>query len=313
MIAPHPSTSPPSAAGSAISPREIERLRDETFRRRRELRLSGVGAVARFIDRVGFAFLYRAGSELPSVWEAIAARRNPSLPRHIQSHDGVGLAWEAKDVLAARKRIFYGKLLRRSPTLVSLQLFPAFYALSGNRGDGEDHLRAARTGRLSQAARAIAELLSSNPPLTTLDLKGLSGHLGPGRRAAFDRAMAELQERLLVVKYAEIYRPRFTFLWGPLHLWLPEPIAASRELEPLAARVRILERYLQMRWVASAAEMERLFGWPRPEIAAALARLTGEGKARPQRVHGLSRPGFAAAGIDRALRRIRREGGGRRS
>jgi hypothetical protein len=285
---------------------DLERLRDLTFHRRPELRLRSVVAVRRFVDRTGFAFLYRARrSELPSVWGAIAARREPRLPRHIQRHAGVSLAWEAKHVLAERKQIFYGKLIRRSPTLVSLDLFPAFYALSGNAGADEDHLRWARAGRLSRLAARIMEALLEGPPLSTFDLKARTGQVGPRGRPAFDRAIAELQEKMLAVKYAEVYEPRFTFIWGPLHRWLPEPVARSRGLDAARAREVILERYLLARWASTEREIELLLGWPRPAIAAALAALRARGRIEPREARGARGLLHAVRGIEQALTRLR--------
>ena len=263
-----------------IDAAEIDLLRDVTFRRRTDLRLKDLRGIERFVGQVGFAFLYRVkGWELPSVWGAITGRRHPVLPEHTHHDPAVGLAWEAKDVLAARRRIFYGKLLRRAPTLVSLELFPAFYALSGNRGADDDYLRWARDGRLSPAARRIMEVLIGGPPSPTADLKARSSHAGPGRRAAFDRAMAELQERLLVVKYAEVYDPKFTFIWGPLHRWLPHRVEEARRLDPARAREAVLARHLEVHWAVREREAERLFGWARPAISAAAEGLIGRGLA----------------------------------
>jgi hypothetical protein len=285
---------------------DLEALRDITFCRRPDLRLRSVRDVEKFVNRVGFAFLYRTGgSDLPSVWEAIAGRRSPALPRHTHRHPGVGLAWEAKDVLPVRRKIYYGKILRRSPTLVSLELFPAFYALSGNRGDDDDHRRLARAGLLSLIARRIIEVLVASLPLTTHDLKALTGHAGPARRAAFDRGIAELQARMLIVKYAELYEPKFTFLWGPLHRWLPQPIARSQELDRHRARRAILERYLAVRWAAGALEIGALFGWPAPDVVEGLESMVGAGLLRRRTLRGSPRPVYAVAGIDAAIARLR--------
>jgi hypothetical protein len=289
-----------------INDRDLEALRDITFRRRPDLRLRDVPSILRFVDRVGFAFLYRAGSELPSVWGAVAGRRNPVLPRHTHQDEGVGLAWEAKDVLAARRKIFYGKLIHGSPTLVSLELFPAFYALSGNRGEDGDHLRWAREGLLGHAARRIIEVLIRNPPLTTADLKVQSGFSGSRRRYAFDKAMAELQGKLLVVKYAELYDPKFTFIWGPLHRWLHGPIERARELAPLEARAAILRKHLETKWAVEADEVEKLFGWARPAVREAFAALAAEGFLEERPAGSRDRTVLARRGIDRAITRLRR-------
>jgi hypothetical protein len=216
----------------------------------------------------------------------------------------VGLAWEAKDVLAARRKIYYGKILRRSPTLVSLELFPAFYALSGNRGNDEDYLQWSRAGQLSFPGRRIMEVLLKNPPLTTGDLRKLTGYVGSGKRYVFDRAMAELQEMMLVVKYGELYDPKFTFLWGPLHRWLPRGIQQARRIDPDRARREILGRYLEVRWAARDREIRDLLGWAPPAITSTLESLAREGRVIPCQIRGERGVSHAVPGLVGALKKI---------
>src|SRR5207253_4331016 len=65
--------------------------------------------------------------------------------------------WGWKDELAADKRLYYGKLLVKKPTFVSMKLLPIFYATFGRAGDADDHLEDVRAGRLSEIARRIIE------------------------------------------------------------------------------------------------------------------------------------------------------------
>lgn len=65
----------------------------------------------------------------PCLWVAVSGRRHPRWPRHTHHDSAVLLTWELKDILPAKRLVYYGKLLKGRPTLVWLELFPAFVAL----------------------------------------------------------------------------------------------------------------------------------------------------------------------------------------
>jgi len=111
----------------------ISTLRDRRYHRTPEGRIHTEAAARAFVDEVGFCFLFgERGIEIPTLWGAICGADRP-VPRHHDDAD-LGRAWNWKDSLPARGEVFYGKLLRAKPTLVSLALLPTFYALSPNYG-----------------------------------------------------------------------------------------------------------------------------------------------------------------------------------
>ena len=119
------------AAPATLPLREdLERARDRAFRRLPARRVKSERDALAFVEEVGVcSTFYRFPEGLACLWEAVVGRRDPRWPRRSHHDAGVGLTWELKDRLPARRAVYYGKLLKGRPVLVALDLFPAFYAL----------------------------------------------------------------------------------------------------------------------------------------------------------------------------------------
>lgn len=181
---------------------QIESLRDYIYRRTPQRQVRTVEEALEFINEVGFCFAFAArNSELPCLWHATCGERNPQWPEHTHHDPYVSLVWVAKDALAAERKIYYGKALKRRPSMISLEYFPCFYAVSGRNEKPDDYLALYMRGELSPQAKHIMDALSESSPQTTAELKMSSGLSHPRKRYAFDRAMAELQMNLYVVKF----------------------------------------------------------------------------------------------------------------
>jgi hypothetical protein len=241
-----------------LSLERLEELRDITYQRTSDMRIRTLSEVVDFINVNGMVFAFRAkASELPCLWHAACGERSPEIPVHTHHDPNLGLVWKAKDILPMEKKIYYGKALRKTPTMISLKLFPYFYAVKGYPADP---FKALPRESLSQTAVKIVKALENGPPMTTRELKIASGCSSSGRRYIFDKAMAELQELLLIVKIAEEYEP-FTFIWGRLDRWLTSEVENSRKLNPDEARYTLLNKYFSRVIAARADHIIRLFGW----------------------------------------------------
>ena len=255
-----------------LSIEDLERLRDTTYHRTPVLRIRTVEEAAEFIDQSGMAFAFKAmNSELPCLWHAACGERNPVLPEHTHHDPAIGLVWEVKDILPLTKRIYYGKALRKTPTMISLELFPSFYATKGY-GDEEETMYHSFRQKLSRSAYRILDVLRSSPPLPTRELKIASGNSGPEKRYQFDRAMAELQELLLIVKIEETSDP-FSFVWGRLDRWLVREVQLARNISREAGRFKVLEKYFSRVVTSTPEQIRRLFKWNIKEIETALGSL----------------------------------------
>jgi hypothetical protein len=93
---------------------------------------------------------------------------------------------------------------------------------------------------------------------------------------SFDRAIAELQEKMFLVKVAELDDP-FTFVWAPMRNVHKAAIRKARRITPETARAKILERYFQNQCVSTVPAIGRLFRWERQVIFHTLGRLVRDG------------------------------------
>jgi len=277
---------PLSAPLQRLTWEEIERRRDRIYRRRKELRVTSVAEALDFVNQVGLCFAFAARrSELPCLWHAVCGERNPQMPEHIQHDWSIGLVWETKDVLAAERKIYYGKALRSRPSMISLTFFPHFYRARGLRGEADEYLEQYRRGELSPGAKRILDALVRRSPQITRELKSASGLSSPSQRGEFDRTMAELQMKFLVVKVAELYEP-FTFVWDLVLRRFAQEVEMARAIEPQQARIGILEKYFATVLVSSETQITRLFGWESEDVREALSVLQAERKVTPVAIEG---------------------------
>jgi hypothetical protein len=198
----------------------------------------------------------------------------------------VGLTWQLKDDLPAARRVYYGKLLRGRPVLVALDLFPAFYALVRGRQRARDYLAEYEAGRLSLTARRLMDAMRREHPQYTRQLRANAFLLEPSRTREFERAMAELQQGLWVVKSEERYEPSFSYRWELVEAWLPDLVAAGRRLRRPAALDRLIGRYVAGAAYTTPARLRRIFAVPAAEVEASVARLVRAGALREVAVDG---------------------------
>ena len=200
-------------------PSDIEEHRDRFWRREESLRVETVEDAERFIDRVGFAAcLTDARRPGPSLYVAVCGRRDAVMPRHVQKDEEASHTWTLKDEILGRGRVYYAKLARGRATFVAPRMIPYFHAVWGVRRSEEER-------RLSRPARALLKTLRREWEIATIDLRRESGVTD---RAAFSRAIDELQAAMLVVPSAVVYRP-FTYIWT---------LAVGRFPDELRRRVR---------------------------------------------------------------------------
>lgn len=263
----------------------LERHRDFHFRRTRARRVTGEKSALRFINEVGFCAAFTAGLGVPALREAIAGEREPALPEHIQHDWAIGMTWRLKDVLPARRLVYYGKVLAGRPSFISLKLLPAFLRL---RVAPAGYRVMYQRGTLSHCARLVMDALSRRGPAETRALKLASGYASAAKRAIFDRAMKELQENFLALKVEERYDP-FTYVWDTLeHRWA-DALRAARRLRRSEAAYQLVARYFEMAAFGNERALARLLGIPAPMVEQAARRLEREGRlARRRRIAGLA-------------------------
>ena len=255
---------------------DLEKQRDRRFRRLPRLRVHSERTALQFVDDVGFCLVFtNRTQQLPCLWVAVCGRRDPVFPEHSHHDPELMLAWNLKDRLPAKRRVYYGKLILGKPSMVSLAHFADFYALHGPVHD-EQYLYDYEDGLLSRAAKQIMDALIERHPQTTKELK-LSTRLATSKnRPIFDQAIAELQRKLYITMIEARYEPTFTYVWDLLEAWLPKPVARGREIPRHEAIYHLAKQYLSVVFYASLTQIERVLGVPRVEVEEAVSRLYAE-------------------------------------
>jgi hypothetical protein len=274
---------------------EVERWRDRVHRRTQRRSVRTKRSAVEFINDVGFCFAFKAqNSEAPCLWHASCGERYPVFPRHTHHDPHISFVWKMKDILPAERKVYYGKLLKGRPTLVSLEYLPYFYVLSGRKGTAMEYLDEFRAGTLSPVAKTIVEALSDSSPQVTKGLKLACGLTAKSRRKEFDAAIAELQKGMFIVKVAEHDDP-FTFEWDLVSRRFRKEVSFARKISEDQARKRLLQRYFRNQLLGTTASIKLLFGWNKQSIFRSLGQLGSEGiiipnvllKEKPGRYYAL--------------------------
>jgi len=143
---------------------------------------------------------------------------------------------------------------------VILPPIPAFYAQIRGRERARDYRMEYEAGRLTLCARRIMDALVAEHPQYTRGLRASCFMLEARQTREFERAMAELQQGLWIVKTEERYEPSFSYRWDLLEHWLPSAVAAGLTGE-----------------AGLSGELDRLFADPRLTGAEVSALVTDAG------------------------------------
>ncbi len=267
-----------SGGGRAL-PAAIQRLRDQAWRRRRELRLRTPAQARAFVRKVGFCLFWPThGVDLPNLLQAIAGNGRPLTTGY--DDPAIGRSWNWKDQALDKRWWYYGKLIRRRATLVSLDLLPSFYALSENYGDPNDYLIEYREGRLSAEAKSVFEALLTQGPLDAVRLRSEARLASSSAKSRFDRALAELQAglKVLPVGVAEAGAWKYAFVYELVERWFPDLPNQARDLATSEARWRIVRQLLANLMAADRGSLLRSLGWKPAELERALGPRLSSGE-----------------------------------
>lgn len=257
------------------APLELDALeghRDHHFRRTAKRRVAGEKSALAFINEVGFCTGFSAGLGLPCLREAIAGEREPKIPEHLQHDYAIGMTWNIKDTLPAKRLVYYGKALAGRPSFIARDMIGAFLRLRIEPGG---YAKLYQRGLLGHCAKLVMDALTRRGASETMALKLASGFSQPKHRAEFDRAMKDLQSKFLALKVEERYEP-FTYVWDTLeHRW-PEALKESRALSRSEAAYRIVRRYFEIAGFGNERALARILHIDAALVDAAARRLERE-------------------------------------
>jgi len=247
---------------------DLERLkahRARTFRLLAANHINSSAGALDFVNERGFTYFWPVkGVDLPSLWEAVGG----SYPVSSEHDDPFHVTWRWKDDALDKKIWYYGKILRRKATFISLVVTPYFYALSENYGSPEeDYLVAYEEGRLTQAAKQVYEALLDKGALDTISLRK-EARLMNAKESEFNRALEHLQKdfKIMPVGIAEVGAWKYAYRYDITARHVPELPEKARLIGETEARQKLVELYFRSVGAAKLWDVTRLFGWS-PELA----------------------------------------------
>ena len=239
---------------AAQTPDKVERHREKVTRAHR---VRNAGDLVRLVDTLGFAFAFtlRAGdAPIPACFD------------HLSTNDvnrKWNWMWGWKDELPEKKKLYYGVLLARKPTFVSMKLLPTFYATFGRAGEADDHVADVRAGRLSDVARRIIEYLAQNGETQTKRMRAELGITSKEGRAMYGKAIDDVQRLMYVARVRAVgeFREDYNYTYDLFVRRYPETVKAAERLSSADATAALVARTLELAGAVTEKQLIRLFDW----------------------------------------------------
>ncbi|HEU4325086.1 MAG TPA: hypothetical protein VFS21_18240 [Roseiflexaceae bacterium] len=270
-------------------PAELEARRRAGWRQTPAARIPDPEAAAALIQQVGLATLYPVSPEIPNLFHAFVGDPQAKTESSWDSPSGEVYTW--RWTLGRREAAFYTAIVRGRPTLVAWELLPALLRLRGEQRTPE---QVYRDGELSEGAYRIAQALEqAGGALDTGELRRLAGFpTGKSERAAYLKAVEELDTRLLLAKVFSPDEANTDMSHALVSARYPQQVAAARELGREAALDRLLAAYLPAAAYALPTPLARHLKLPEPELRAGLERLADAGRAERAELPGQKGHGY---------------------
>ncbi len=256
--------------------KKLQKYRTKTFRTSVFSRVRSIEDALDFVNERGFIFFWPIkGFVFPSLWAANAGDR--VVP---DNHDDPGhVTWDWKDKMLGQKKWYYGRVLKRKNTIISLETLPYFYALSPNYGEYEsDYQTQYEQGLLTAESKAVYEALLTNGPMDTLMLRKFSHMTSQSSSSRFQRALDQLQMefKILPVGVSEAGAWNYAFMYDvlPRHFeWIEEKAGIITEPE---ARAFLLKRYLISMGADDLSRIRSMFRWDDKTLQRTIHRVMEE-------------------------------------
>jgi hypothetical protein len=247
---------------------EAEEYRDARWHREETRRVETAFDAERFVERAGFAScLTDARRPGASLYVAVCGRRDAVMPRNVQKDEEASHTWVLKDDVLRRGNVYYGKLAGARTIFVARRMIPHFNAIWGVR-------KADEAKRFGKPAQRILRVLRREWEMATSDLRVDAGITD---RAAFTRALDQLQAAMLVIPSEVYYQPKFTYVWSLAVGRFPDELR-RRVARDVALR-EIARAFLSGAGMTVPGELARVTGLSRPEAGRGNRALVAEGFA----------------------------------
>src|SRR2546430_12389099 len=231
-------------------------------------RVRNADQLVAMVDELGFCFAFTESGDMPI----------PACFDHLSTNDTDrkwGWMWGWKDELAEAKRLYYGRLLVKKPTFVSMRMLPLFYATFGRAGEPDDHLDDVRAGRLSDIARRIIDFLAQNGETQTKRMRAALGISSPEGKADYAKAIEELQRLMYLARVRAVGEGRedYNYTYDLFVHRYPEVVRAAERMTSAEAMTALLAQLLELAGGVTERQVGKLFDWGDDRVSHAVARL----------------------------------------
>jgi hypothetical protein len=220
------------------------------------------------VDALGFCFAFtgEASYPVPAAFDHLSTS---------DEHRKWDWMWPWKDELPEAKKLYYGKLLVKKPTFVSMKMLPTFYATFGRAGEPDDHLEDVRAGRLPDLARRVVEYLQHRGETQKKRMRADLGIESKEGRGDLERAIEELQRLMYVARVKAVGERSddYNYTYDLFVHRYPETVKAAERLSSADATVVLLRRLLELAGGVTAKQVGRLFDWEKERTSVAVERL----------------------------------------
>src|SRR5438552_4571702 len=228
-------------------------------------------ALVRMVDEFGFCFAFtgEAAYPIPAAFDHLDTRSD-------------GRKWEWmwgwKDELAEKKRLYYGKLLVKKPTFVSMKMLPVFYATFGRAGEADDHLDDVRAGRLTDLARRVVEYLAHRGETQKKRMRADLGIESKEGRGDLERAIEDLQRLMYVARVKAVGERSddYNYTYDLFVRRYPETVKAAERYTSADASARVLRRLIELAGGVTTKQVGRLFDWDDERTSREIERLAAK-------------------------------------
>ncbi len=259
----------------------LQALRRERWGQTSQTRLPDAAAAPAYIDRVGISTLFQASPEIPNLYHAYMGDPHAKMSAKWDSPSGEVYSW--RWTLGRQGVAFYTTLVCRRSTWVSWKLLPAVLRLCGETRVPDELYD---SGALSAEAYRIAQALEeADGTLSTGNLrKAANFPVGRASRAAYLKALEELEIRLLVAKYFQAGEDDtyHTLIATRYSDYLEQAQALSRA----EALEQLLQTYLPQAVYIVPTVFARHLRLPEAELRAGLERLCAQGQVETLSLDG---------------------------
>jgi hypothetical protein len=255
---------------------KIQKYRTATYQILPNDRIQTKAEAVDYINRRGFILFHPSKDiKLPTLWQATNGDRSVPIV-----HDDPGhITWQWKDELLGERKCYYGRLLGKKMSFISLAMLPSFFRLTDNIEYEEDYLLIYQKGEMSYEAKQMYEVLLYEGPLDTLELRKRAGLWGRENQYRYTKNLNWLQQNMMVVPIgvAAVGRWNYAFIYDILPRFFPDLVDQTQDLKLSSARVEILRKYFKSVGAADEVSIRKLFFWKPKSILRSLHELQEAG------------------------------------